>query len=60
MNTDHNTTECIEARMWDSEARNSPFSTVADIEDEYCEECEAAEETYCPECHEYLTARGMA
>ena len=26
-------------RMWDSEKRNSPYSTVADIEDESCECC---------------------
>lgn len=33
--------ETIEARMWDSEKRNSPYSTVADVEDDtYCEICD--------------------
>lgn len=26
---------------WDSESRKSPFSTVADIEDEFCDECDS-------------------
>ena len=33
---------------WDSEKRNSPFSTVADIEDEYCDACGDAHT--CPDC----------
>lgn len=43
---------------WDSESRQSPFSTVADIEDEYCEDCEAASTTYCSECEQYLRKQG--
>jgi len=34
-----NTSESIEARMWDSEKRSSPYSTVADPDDETCECC---------------------
>lgn len=34
--------ECIEARVWDSERRDSPFSTVHDASDEsYCESCDS-------------------
>lgn len=34
--------ETIEARLWDSESRKSPYSTVADVEDEsYCEVCDS-------------------
>ena len=34
-------TEVIESLLWDSEKRNSPYSTVADISDEsYCEGCD--------------------
>lgn len=36
------TDEPIDARMWDSERRDSPFSTVADPnEDDYCEGCDS-------------------
>jgi len=29
-------------RLWDSEKRNSPYSTVADVQDEsYCEGCDS-------------------
>ena len=31
--------ETYEARVWDSEKRNSPYSTVCDPEDESCECC---------------------
>lgn len=31
--------EIDEARLWDSERRDSPYSTVADVEDETCEVC---------------------
>ena len=27
------------ARVWDSERRDSPFSTVTDVEDEFCDAC---------------------
>jgi hypothetical protein len=40
--------ESIEAREWDSEKRNSPYSTVADIEDEYCDCCGDAHD--CEDC----------
>lgn len=47
-------TESEAARVWDSESRRSPYSTVADIEDEFCEDCEAASaidgEDMCAEC----------
>lgn len=35
--------EPIEARLWDSEKRNSPYSTVADVEamEDYCEGCDS-------------------
>jgi hypothetical protein len=46
--SDMNTSECIEARMWDSEKRNSPYSTVADIEDEFCDCCGDAHD--CGDC----------
>jgi hypothetical protein len=36
------TTETLEARMWDSERRSSPYSTVADpSDDSYCEACDS-------------------
>ena len=36
------TREPIEARLWDSESRRSPYSTVADPhEDDYCESCDS-------------------
>jgi hypothetical protein len=38
-------TECEPARWWDSD---SPFSTVADVEDEYCDACGDAHT--CSEC----------
>lgn len=41
-------TEPIEARLWDSESRNSPYSTVADVEDEYCDCCGDAHD--CEDC----------
>lgn len=35
------TSETPEARVWDSESRRSPYSTVADPnEDDYCEACD--------------------
>ncbi len=40
--------ECVEARMWDSEKRDSPFSTVADVEDEFCDCCGDAHD--CEDC----------
>ena len=34
--------ETIEARLWDSERRDSPYSTVADPNaDDYCELCDS-------------------
>jgi hypothetical protein len=35
--------ECLEARLWDSEKRNSPYSTVADVMgmEDYCEGCDS-------------------
>lgn len=34
--------EALEARMWDSEKRSSPYSTVCDpSEDDYCEGCDS-------------------
>jgi hypothetical protein len=35
------TSETQAAQMWDSEKRSSPYSTVADIEDEFCETCDS-------------------
>ncbi len=36
------TSETIAASTWDSEKRNSPYSTVSDPGDEsYCEECDS-------------------
>ncbi len=37
------TTEATEAKMWDSEKRNSPYSTVSDpyTDDDYCENCDS-------------------
>ena len=32
--------ETPESAMWDSEKRSSPYSTVANPEDEWCEVCE--------------------
>lgn len=43
-NRNFTTTEALEARLWDSERRSSPFSTVCDPEDETCEIC------LCDEC----------
>jgi hypothetical protein len=43
-----NTSETEAAQSWDSEKRNSPFSTVADIEDEYCDTC--GDEHTCEDC----------
>lgn len=35
------TTETLAARLWDSERRSSPYSTVADPhEADYCEGCD--------------------
>jgi hypothetical protein len=34
------TSECEMAREWDSEKRSSPYSTVADVEDEFCDCCQ--------------------
>jgi hypothetical protein len=48
MKTESNTTECEAARAWDSESRRSPFSTVADVEDEYCDACGDAHT--CEDC----------
>jgi hypothetical protein len=31
----------IDQAMWDSEKRDSPYSTVANVEDEFCEECQS-------------------
>jgi ATP sulfurylase len=36
------------ARLWDSERRDSPFSTVANAEDEYCDACGDAHT--CEDC----------
>jgi hypothetical protein len=51
-----NTSECIEARVWDSEKRSSPFSTVDDPNSEICECCgvEAGKGDceFCDECRE--------
>lgn len=34
--------EVLEARVWDSERRSSPYSTVADPNaDDYCESCDS-------------------
>jgi hypothetical protein len=33
---------------WDSESRNSAYSTVADIEDEFCDAC--GDEHTCEDC----------
>jgi hypothetical protein len=35
--------ETLEARLWDSERRDSPYSTVADpyTDDDYCEGCDS-------------------
>jgi hypothetical protein len=36
------TGETLAARLWDSESRRSPYSTVADPnEDDYCEGCDS-------------------
>jgi hypothetical protein len=35
-----NSSECEMAREWDSEKRSSPYSTVADVEDEFCDCCQ--------------------
>lgn len=43
-------TETDAARLWDSEKRNSPFSTVADVEDEHCDSCGDAHT--CSDCTE--------
>lgn len=32
--------ESYEARVWDSEKRSSPYSTVCDPSEEFCEVCE--------------------
>ena len=41
-NRSHNTGEALEARLWDSEKRNSPYSTVCDPnEDDFCEACDS-------------------
>jgi hypothetical protein len=46
---------CEGAQLWwDSESRKSPFSTVCDPEDEFCEDCEAAAAEHCDECAAYL------
>lgn len=35
-------TEALDARLWDSERRDSPFSTVCDPHDDtYCEGCDS-------------------
>lgn len=43
---------------WDSESRQSPYSTVADPNEEYCEDCENSDNDNCDECAEYLAKRG--
>jgi hypothetical protein len=37
------TREDVAARLWDSERRSSPYSTVADpyTDDDYCEACDS-------------------
>lgn len=40
------------AAVWDSESRQSPYSTVADPEEEFCMDCEAVGGT-CAECFAY-------
>lgn len=40
--------EFIEAALWDDETRTSPYSTVADVEDEWCDACGDAHT--CEEC----------
>jgi hypothetical protein len=40
--------ETEEEREWDSERRGSPYSTVADVEDEYCDACGDAGD--CDDC----------
>jgi hypothetical protein len=42
--------EVIEARLWDSERRDSPYSTVADVEDEFCDTC--GDDRSCDICRE--------
>lgn len=39
-----NTREDVAARLWDSERRSSPYSTVADPygDDDHCEACDSA------------------
>lgn len=42
MTTTFDTTETFAARLWDSDDRSSPYSTVADPdEDDYCEACDS-------------------
>jgi hypothetical protein len=42
--------EVEEAREWDSEKRSSPYSTVEDVEDEWCDCCGDAHT--CEDCVE--------
>lgn len=42
--------EVDEAREWDSEKRSSPYSTVSDVEDEFCDAC--GDEHTCEVCKE--------
>jgi hypothetical protein len=39
---------------WDSESRQSPYSTVCDPHDEHCDDCDASDGEFCAECAEYL------
>ncbi|MBA2312748.1 MAG: hypothetical protein H0V97_08115 [Actinobacteria bacterium] len=40
--------QCVEAQEWDSEKRDSPYSTVSDVEDEFCDACGDAHD--CDDC----------
>jgi hypothetical protein len=59
MNNTHTHNFSTPEACWDSESRQSPFSTVADIEDEFCEDCEAADGDHCDECERYLRSHGV-
>jgi len=55
--------EPIEARVWDSERRSSPFSTVSDPynDDDFCETCENSyDETGACKCGADVVAVDVA
>ncbi len=53
-------TETLEARLWDSERRDSPYSTVADPNaDDYCEGCDSTVDYSTDHVHGTCNCEGI-